>query len=64
VDSLEKQLEKVMDNLASIGIDKKLIIDQAMITPSCGTGSLSVNDAEKVFTLLNDLTKRMKGKYA
>jgi len=64
VESLEKQLEKVMDNLASKGIDKKLIIDQAMITPSCGTGSLAASDAEKVFSLLCDLTKRMKEKYA
>ncbi|GBU27009.1 hypothetical protein R84B8_00529 [Treponema sp. R8-4-B8] len=64
VESLEKQLEKVMDNLASKGIDKKLIIDQAMITPSCGTGSLAAADAEKVFSLLCDLTKRMKEKYA
>jgi len=64
VESLEKQLEKVMDNLASKGIDKKLIIDQAMITPSCGTGSLAAGDAEKVFSLLCDLTKRMKEKYA
>jgi hypothetical protein len=64
VESLEKQLEKVMDNLASKGIDKKLIIDQAMITPSCGTGTLAVGDAEKVFSLLCDLTKRMKEKYA
>jgi len=63
VESLEKQLEKVMDNLASKGIDKKLIIDQAMITPSCGTGSLAAGDAEKVFLLLYDLTKRMKEKY-
>jgi len=63
VDSLEKQLEKVMDNLASKGIDKKLIIDQAMITPSCGTGSLAIADAEKVFSLLCDLTRRMKEKY-
>jgi hypothetical protein len=64
VDTLEKQLEKVMDNLASKGIDKKLIIDQAIITPSCGTGSLSASDAEKVFLLLSELTKRMKEKYA
>jgi methionine synthase II (cobalamin-independent) len=64
VDSLEKQLEKVMDNLASKGIDKKFIIEQAIITPSCGTGSLSAADAEKVFSLLCELTKRMKEKYA
>lgn len=64
VDSLEVQLEKVMDNLASKGISKELIIDRAIITPSCGTGSLGVDDAEKVFELLAALSARMKEKYA
>jgi len=63
VESLEKQLEKVMDNLAAQGIDKKLIAEQAIITPSCGTGSLATEDAEKVFSLMAGLTKRMKEKY-
>jgi hypothetical protein len=60
---LETQLEKVMDNLASKGIDKNLIVQQAIITPSCGTGSLATADAEKVFSLMAELTKRMKAKY-
>ena len=63
VESLEKKLEEGIDNLASKGIDKKLIISQAIITPSCGTGSLPVEDAEKVFKMVKDLTKRMKEKY-
>ena len=63
VDSLEAQLEYVMDNLASKGIDKKLITEQAIITPSCGTGSLDPADAEKVFDLVSGLSKRMKLKY-
>jgi len=63
VESLEAQLEKVMDNLASKGIDKKIITEQAIITPSCGTGSLAVEDAEKVFSLMAELSKRMKSKY-
>jgi hypothetical protein len=63
VESLEALLEKVMDNLASRGIDKNLIVQQAIITPSCGTGSLVASDAEKVFSLMADLTKRMKAKY-
>jgi len=62
-ESLEAKLEEGMDNLASKGIDKKLIIDQAIITPSCGTGSLQPEDAEKVFDLLAQLTRRMKAKY-
>ena len=63
VETLEAQLEKVMDNLAATGIDKQTIIEQALITPSCGTGSLDQVDAERVFELLNGLTKRMKEKY-
>ena len=63
VETLEAHLEKLMDNLASKGIDKNLIIEQAIITPSCGTGTLAVNDAGKVFSLMADFTKRMKEKY-
>ena len=63
VDSLEAQLEKVMDHLAATGIDKGLITRQAIITPSCGTGSMAVEDAEKVFETVSQLSKRMKAKY-
>lgn len=63
VDTLEAQLEKVMDHLAAQGIDKGLIMRQAILTPSCGTGSLDPADAERVFELLPALSKRMKVKY-
>lgn len=63
VDILEAQLEKVMDVLAATGISKELIVDQAIISPSCGTGSLEIADAEKVFSVLKELTVRMKTKY-
>ena len=63
VESLEKKLEEGIDLLASKGIDRNLIIRQAMISPSCGTGSLSTAEAEKVFSLMAGLTKRMKEKY-
>lgn len=63
VESLEDQLEKMMDNLAAKGIDKDLIANQAIITPSCGTGSMAPEDADKVFELTGKLSKRMKEKY-
>jgi hypothetical protein len=63
VASLEAQLEKVMDKLAAQGIDKKAITEQAIITPSCGTGSMEAADAEKVFLMVAELSKRMKAKY-
>ncbi len=63
VNSLEIQLEKVMDVLAATGIDKDLIVKQAIITPSCGTGSMAEADADKVFEMVSELSKRMKEKY-
>ena len=62
-ESLERKLEEGMDNLAAKGISKALIVSQAIITPSCGTGSLETEDAEKVFGLTKELAKRMKEKY-
>lgn len=64
VDSLQTHFEKIMDNLASKGISKELITEQAIITPSCGTGSMDPEDAGKVFDLLLSLTKAMKAKYS
>lgn len=62
-ESLVLHLEKMMDNLASKGIDKDLITRQAIITPSCGTGSMEPSDAEKVFNETLLLAKKMKEKY-
>jgi hypothetical protein len=63
VESLTAQLERVMDHLASKGIGKQLILEQALITPSCGTGSMEIADAERVFKLLGDLSRTLKLKY-
>jgi hypothetical protein len=63
VETLEAKFEGVMDNLAARGIDIQLIREQAIITPSCGTGSMEPADADKVFEMVAALTKRMKSKY-
>lgn len=63
VEGLAEKLEKVMDNLASKGIDKASLIEQSMITPSCGTGSLSIEDAERVFKLTGELSEYLKQKH-
>jgi hypothetical protein len=54
--SLVKQLEKLMGNLASKGINKNLIREQCLPTPSCGTGSLSVELAEEIFRQLSEVS--------
>lgn len=63
VESLTEHLEKMMDNLAAKGIDKQLIVEQAIITPACGTGSMDTGDAEKVFQTTAALSKAMKQRY-
>lgn len=63
VESLVAKLDAGVDNLAkSAGIDRDLILRQAMITPSCGTGSLPVADAELVFKLLGETSKAVRAR--
>jgi len=63
VENMVAHFEKMMDNLASKNIDKQLIVEQAVITPSCGTGSMVPDDAEKVFGMVSSLSKAMREKY-
>jgi len=63
IEGLSERLEALMDKLAAKGIDKKLIINSAILTPACGTGSLEPVDAEKVFETLAGLSAAMRKKY-
>ena len=63
VDTLVDHFEKMMDNLAAGGLDKQLIVQQAVVTPSCGTGSMDMVDAERVFELTQALSARMRDRY-
>jgi len=60
---LVAHFEKMADNLARKGIDKHLILEQALITPSCGTGSLRVSDAEKVIQTLRAVSEALRSKH-
>lgn len=64
VTSLVDLYEHVTDVLSKkAGIDKQVIAEQAFITPSCGTGSLEVADAERVFKLLGETSQALQAKY-
>lgn len=60
-DTLVKKLEETVANLASKGINRSLIWDQCLITPSCGTGSLKVNLADKIFETLGAVSRLLRG---
>jgi len=60
IKALQEQLERGISSLRRLGIPYETLSRQSMLTPSCGTGSMRVEDAERVFELLRDL----RGYYA
>ena len=57
VAQLGQVLKGLIDHLVEKGIDRGLIIAGSMITPSCGLGSLSEKNAEKILQLLSETGK-------
>jgi hypothetical protein len=59
--SLADRFTGLVDNLAAkADIDRLTILDQSLITPSCGTGSMAESDAEAVFDKLKDLSEHVR----
>jgi|TARA_B100000315_G_scaffold229647_1_gene239403 methionine synthase II (cobalamin-independent) len=62
--TLAERFEKLVDRLANAaGIDKQIIYEQAFVTPSCGTGSMGVPDAERVLELLRETSTALREKH-
>ncbi len=67
-DSLEKTnlnemisvFEKAVKYLTKKGIDEKIIIENSIITPSCGAGALSEELAQKAMDLTKQLSENLK----
>lgn len=59
-ESLVQKLRAGINHLASKGIDKNLIWQQCLITPSCGTGSLAPELSEKVFNELSEVSRTLR----
>jgi hypothetical protein len=62
-ETLVAHFEKMADHLASKGVEKQMILEQAIITPSCGTGSMEVADAEKVFQTLPAVSQALRTRH-
>jgi methionine synthase II (cobalamin-independent) len=61
-DSIIKKFHVAADRLVTQGISKNTLLEQALITPSCGVGSLPIPVAECVMRLLKQVTDKMSGK--
>ncbi|MFC2160527.1 hypothetical protein ACFLRW_06750 [Acidobacteriota bacterium] len=58
--SLKAKLEERIHHLSAKGVDKDLIWNQCLLTPSCGTGSLSVELSNKIFKELSLLSQKLR----
>jgi methionine synthase II (cobalamin-independent) len=59
-ESLTALWQKQFDTLGGLGFDRRQLERQALVTPSCGTGSLSVERAEKVLQLTRDVARTFR----
>jgi len=59
-DTLVKKLKERVKKLTDKGIDENLIWERCLLTPSCGTGSLSVEFSEKVFLYLSEVSGMLR----
>jgi len=60
VGSLLKRFEEKIKVLADKGIDRDLLLQACLITPNCGTGSMTPHNAEKVFKLIKEIAEKIK----
>ena len=59
-ESLVKKLKADVKSLAEKGIEESLIWDRCLVTPSCGTGSLTVDLADNIFSQLPAVSKILR----
>jgi methionine synthase II (cobalamin-independent) len=60
--SLLSQWDEQVKRLESLGIDVQKLTAQSLITPSCGTGSLSIDLAKKVLKLTREISQEIRGR--
>lgn len=59
-DSLMEKWLRQKDQLQALGIEEEKIFAQTLITPSCGTGSISMEHTKKVLALTHEVSGRIR----
>lgn len=60
VDSLHALFEDHVEKIAALGFDRKKILENSLITPACGLGSLDYDSAIMVLKLTRGLSDRIR----
>ena len=59
-DTLLSQWEEKAQAIMELGVDRSQLLNQSLITPSCGTGSLSLDLAKKVLKITREISDRIR----
>jgi len=62
--SLVRQFEAKVKQIETLGIDPHRLINQSLITPACGTGTLSIDLAQKVLRVTREISEEIRKRYA
>ncbi len=63
VPSLMDLWKKEFRQVEELGLDPAALFEKSLITPSCGTGSLSLPDAERVLDMTRELSSKIRGEW-
>ena len=63
-ESLVQRFHDALTLLTDKGFDEADLLSSALIMPSCGCGSLTVETTEQVFKLTDQVAKRLQQRYA
>ena len=63
LEELVQNFENSVKYLTKKGIDEKLVIDNSLVTPSCGAGSLNVDLAQKAMDLVWELSNELRKRF-
>ena len=63
VNTLMERMDRFIASMKSKGIPNALFLQQSMLTPSCGLGSLSVENAEGVMKLLEQFAEAIQTRF-
>ncbi|MCD6353169.1 MAG: hypothetical protein J7M06_03045 [Proteobacteria bacterium] len=61
--SLTERWKGYIQELTGIGIEKEQLLSQSLLTPSCGTGSLTPELSRKVMQLLREVSENIQSEY-
>lgn len=59
LNSLIKKVKDGIDTLVRKGLDKDLLFNNLLLSPSCGLGTLDTGKSEKIFGLLQDVANKL-----